>query len=92
MACKTDSPANASRSGAASARAQVREIAEARPQGLVLLVNAQWQGGQAISDFGVGPWRRRTEQFLGSFTEVYSLRQFRIFGDNVRCFPRATCA
>ncbi|KAK9825457.1 hypothetical protein WJX81_003422 [Elliptochloris bilobata] len=63
---------------------QVREIAEARSQGLVLLVNAQWQGGQAISDFGVGPWRRRTEAFLGSFTETYSLRQFRIFGDNVR--------
>lgn len=62
-------------------------MAEARPQGLVLLVNAQWQGGQAISDFGVGPWRRRTEAFLGSFVETYSLRQFRIFGDNVRRRP-----
>ena len=63
---------------------QVRQIAEARAEGLVLLVNAQWQGGQAISDFGVGPWRRRTEAFVASFVEVYSLRQFRIFGDNVR--------
>jgi hypothetical protein len=63
---------------------QVRAIAEARAAGLVLLVNAQWQGGQAISDFGVGPWRRRTEAFVASFVEVYSLRQFRIFGDNVR--------
>ena len=53
----------------------------------MLLVNAQWQGGQAISDFGVGPWRRRTEAFLGSFVETYSLRQFRIFGDNVRRRP-----
>ena len=65
-------------------------MAEARPEGLVLLVNSQWQGGQAISDFGVGPWRRRTEAFLGSFVETYSLRQFRIFGDNVRCGP--SCA
>ena len=57
----------------------------------MLLVNAQWQGGQAISDFGVGPWRRRTEAFVASFVEVYSLRQFRIFGDNVRRARAGAC-
>ncbi len=65
--------------------AQVQELVEARADGLVLMVNSQWQGGQAISDFGFGPWKRRKEEFVATFKEVFVLKQFRIFGDNVRC-------
>ncbi len=53
--------------------------------GLALMINPQWQGGNLVNDFGVGPWRRRSEDFVGSFQEVYILKQMRILGDNVRC-------
>jgi hypothetical protein len=63
----------------------VQELAEARKNdGLVLLINPQWQGGQAVSDFGFGPWKRRKEEFVATFQDVFFLKQFRIFGDNVR--------
>ena len=31
---------------------------------LVLLFNAQWQGGQVVSDFGLLPWVRRKREEL----------------------------
>jgi hypothetical protein len=64
---------------------QVREIAERiGNNGLALLINPQWQAGNLVSDFGIGPWRRRSEDLVSSFREVYVLKQLRIAGDNVR--------
>lgn len=72
-------------SNACVACVQVQDLAEARKKdGLVLLINPQWQGGQAVSDFGFGPWKRRKEEFVATFQDVFFLKQFRIFGDNVR--------
>lgn len=53
--------------------------------GLALMINPQWQPGNLVNDFGIGPWRKRSEDFVGSFEEVYCLKQMRIAGDNVRC-------
>ena len=51
----------------------------------ILLVNAQWQrGGQVVSDFGVGPWRAANEQFVDRFEQVFSLRQTRVDGAELR--------
>lgn len=64
---------------------QVREVAEkVGEQGLTLLINPQWQAGNLVPDFGIGPWRRRSEELVSSFQEVYVLKQLRIAGDNVR--------
>lgn len=64
---------------------QIREIVEGlKDGGLALMINPQWQGGNLVNDFGVGPWRRRSEDFVASFQEVYILKQMRISGDNVR--------
>ncbi len=65
---------------------QMREIVEGlSPGGLALMINPQWQPGNLVNDFGIGPWRRRSEDFVASFEEVYILKQMRIAGDNVRC-------
>lgn len=58
--------------------------------GLALMINPQWQGGNLVNDFGVGPWRRRSEDFVASFQEVYILKQMRISGDNVRSVQQRT--
>ncbi|CAL5219287.1 g1091 [Coccomyxa viridis] len=64
---------------------QVREIAEnVGDSGLTLLINPQWQAGNLVSDFGVGPWRRRSEDLVASFEDVYTLKQIRISGDNIK--------
>jgi hypothetical protein len=64
----------------------MREIVEGvSAGGLALMINPQWQPGNLVNDFGIGPWRRRSEDFVGSFEEVYFLKQMRIAGDNVRC-------
>lgn len=64
---------------------QVREIVDGlKDAGLALLINPQWQPGNLVNDFGIGPWRRRSEDFVASFQEVYVLKQMRIAGDNVR--------
>lgn len=65
---------------------QVREIVEGlKDGGLALMINPQWQSGNLVNDFGIGPWRRRSEDFVALFQEVYILKQMRIAGDNVRC-------
>ena len=67
-------------------RAQVREISKrVGSEGLTLLVNPQWTSGNLVSDFGIGPWRRRNEEFVASFEQTYVLKQMRISGDNIRC-------
>ena len=39
---------------------------------------------QVVSDFGFFG-RKKAEEFLGSFEDIYCLRQYRIGGDSVRC-------
>lgn len=56
---------------------QAKSLADELNQGLVLMVNPQWQSGQLISDLGFGPWRRKNEEFVVSFENVYSLKRFR---------------
>lgn len=65
---------------------QVREISErvAKEGGLTVLVNPQFTSGNLVSDFGIGPWRRRSEEFVASFEQTYMLKQMRISGDNIR--------
>jgi hypothetical protein len=65
---------------------EVRRIAEARPDGLVLLVNPQWsESGNVVSDLGFLPWQRAAnERLVASFAEAYALRQLRINSDDVR--------
>ncbi len=39
--------------------------------GLVLIVNPQWQKGNVVSDLGLLPWvRKANEELVGSFREV----------------------
>jgi hypothetical protein len=66
----------------------LKKLAESeRP---LLLINPQWREGQVVSDFGIGPWRQRNEEFVDSFEWVYYLKQLRISGDLVfmqRAYP-----
>ncbi|KAK9810156.1 hypothetical protein WJX72_005755 [[Myrmecia] bisecta] len=61
---------------------KMRALAEGKS--LVLMINPQWQPGQLISDFGFGRRKRNAEEFVSAFQDTYFLKQFRIFGDNVR--------
>lgn len=65
---------------------EVRRIAEARRDGLVLIINPQYTTeGQLVSDFGIFPWQRKAaEDLIGSFAETFTLRQLRINGDDAR--------
>ena len=39
--------------------------------GLVLIINPQWQGGNVISDLGFLPWQRKAnEELVAGFREV----------------------
>ena len=64
---------------------QAKSLTEELGNGLVLMVNPQWQTGQLISDLGFGPWRRRNEEFIDSFQNVYSLKR-------LRYCPTAACS
>lgn len=47
--------------------------------GLTLLFNPQWnEAGQVVSDFGIGPWKRRAMDFLNTFELSYSLTESRV--------------
>jgi len=47
--------------------------------GATLILNPQWStGGNLVSDFGFGPWRKRAEDFLATFEPAYSLTEQRI--------------
>ena len=57
---------------------------------LCMMVNSQWQGGQVVSDFGWGPFKKANEEFVDSFEWVYYCRQVRINGDTTivqRAYP-----
>uniref|UniRef100_A0A6U9QJH0 DUF1995 domain-containing protein n=1 Tax=Picocystis salinarum TaxID=88271 RepID=A0A6U9QJH0_9CHLO len=46
----------------------------------LMVVNPQWNltKGNLVSDFGIGPWRRKAEEFLATFEPVYVLEEHRI--------------
>lgn len=49
---------------------------ESRP---LVIVNPQWNtSGNIVSDFGVGPWKRRAEQFISTFQTIYALYEVRV--------------
>ncbi|PRW56761.1 AAA+-type ATPase (ISS) [Chlorella sorokiniana] len=64
----------------------VRRIAEARKDGLVLIINPQWvTEGNVVSDLGFLPWARKAnEELIASFQEAYVLKQLRMSSDDVR--------
>ncbi|KAK3262543.1 hypothetical protein CYMTET_28605 [Cymbomonas tetramitiformis] len=63
---------------------RLQTLAEKDAERPLIIANTQWQGGQIISDFGIGPWKKRAEDFLAKFTLAYSLKSFRVQGENVR--------
>lgn len=64
----------------------VRRIADARKDGLVLIINPQWvTEGNVVSDLGFLPWNKKAnEELIASFQETYVLKQLRINSDDVR--------
>lgn len=57
------------------------------PDRPLLLVNAQWQPGQVVSDFGFGARKKSREDLVNTFEVVYFLKRSRILGEDV-CLMR----
>lgn len=54
-------------------------LGDANGTSITLLVNPQWnERGQIVSDFGVGPWKKRATDFLSTFEPTYSLAEYRV--------------
>ena len=52
---------------------------------LKIIANPQWNtSGAIIGDFGIGPWKKRAEDFVAKFEQVYYLKEQRIQGEIVR--------
>lgn len=52
---------------------------------VTLLFNPQWnEAGQVVSDFGIGPWRKKSMDFLDTFEPSYSLTELRIGAASTR--------
>jgi len=50
-----------------------------------IIANPQWNTqGAIIGDFGFGPWKKRAEEFVAKFEQVYYLKEQRIQGEIVR--------
>jgi len=49
-------------------------------QETLMLVNPQWNltRGNLVSDFGIGPWKKKAEDFIATFEPVYVLEEHRI--------------
>lgn len=64
----------------------IKTLMEERSQGLVVIVNPQWNTTQqVISDFGFLPWQRKArEEVASSFEDTYIIRETRMNGDPVR--------
>eukprot|EP00892_Ulva_mutabilis_P009903 jgi/Ulvmu1/7285/UM035_0073.1 len=61
----------------------VREIEKmASGKDTVVLINPQWRGGQVISDFGLF-FRKQKEEFVATFTPVYSVTPKRVSERNI---------
>ncbi|KAI3428320.1 hypothetical protein D9Q98_006700 [Chlorella vulgaris] len=64
---------------------EVRKVADARKDGLVLIINPQWNNGNVVSDLGFLPWQRKAnEELVAGFREAYILKQLRMNSDDVR--------
>ena len=58
---------------------EIRSLTERPGRRCVLLLNTQWnESGQVISDFGFGPWKRAADDFLNTFTPVFTLQERRV--------------
>ena len=56
----------------------MRALAE-KNGSMLLMVNPQWnESGQIVSDFGIGPWKKKAYDFLDTFEPSYSLIEKRI--------------
>ena len=59
-----------------------------KKSGPLALVNSQIRtnndGSNLISDLGIGPWKKKNEEFLAQFEQVYWLSEQRIQGETVR--------
>jgi hypothetical protein len=54
-------------------------LGDANGTQVTLLVNPQWvESGQIISDFGIGPWKKRAMDFLDTFESTYALTESRV--------------
>ena len=54
-------------------------LGDANETQVTLLVNPQWvESGQIISDFGIGPWKKRAMDFLDTFESTYALTESRV--------------
>jgi hypothetical protein len=62
---------------------RAKQLAEQKPDSLLIFVNPQWQEGQVISDFGFFG-RKAAEEFLAGFEDVYFVRVYTIAGDSIR--------
>jgi hypothetical protein len=70
---------------------QIQELARNSPDATLLLVNPQWNNsGQVVSDFGFGPWKRKAEEFLGTFRPTFELVE-QVRGSNGRGGHFRTC-
>ena len=53
-------------------------LGDANGTQITLLVNPQWvESGQIISDFGIGPWKKRAMDVLETFESTYALTESR---------------
>jgi len=58
---------------------QLKEIEKNKKDSTVIFMNPMWRTkGNIVSDFGIGPWRKRNEEFVAKFKSVYSLTEQRI--------------
>lgn len=63
----------------------LRAIEKQAEYRLKIIANPQWNtSGAIIGDFGIGPWRKRAENFVAKFEPVYYLKEQRIQGEIVR--------
>ena len=64
---------------------ELRRLVVEKTKKSLVLCNPQWStSGNIIGDFGIGPWRKRSEDFVAQFQTVYSLEEKRIRGESVR--------
>ena len=68
---------------------ELKNIAgKGKNSGPLALVNSQIRtnndGSNLISDLGIGPWKKKNEEFLAQFEQVYWLSEQRIQGETVR--------
>lgn len=62
----------------------ITELAD-KTGAITLLFNPQWnEAGQVVSDFGIGPWRKRSMDFLDTFETTYSMTELRIGAASTR--------